>query len=495
MTIDRIRTLVQPASTLVMPDDDGSGGFGISVIRDPNRGHIIIGSPWKSYDYGAGVVWSGGVYVIKTSDGSLAQEILPISVNDQEKSADFGRAIALSGNWLAITTPRRDFFGNTDIGAVYFFEWTGSAYTYRQRLAGNGTALTTDFGESIAMDGSLCVVGDRGADNNGAGSGTIHIFRLSGGIWSEDVAAKTDAPITQDNQYFGHAVDVSGSYIAVSASQFWGDHNDQGRAWVYEDNGLGNALILRDTLLPTTTAIDDDIFGDSIEICGDYCAVGWQAYDPPGGYTNSGRIEVYRRSGTLWPHHQSLDLPETSKTTGAELGYGFGCTGGVSMAGDYLLGGAPRWARDPFPWGGGASFLWKRNSITNLYESISNTDGTLAIYPETNYAEFGASMSITSDGKMAISASWEYGTIPEGEYSYLGTVRLYEIPPPPVSPVASGFLVSASALEEVSVEIEQYMTKMHPVTKRRFTGWKWDEVIWPGEDIENNQDNNEEEDF
>jgi len=505
MTIDYIRTLVQPPSTLVLPDDNGSMGFSVALLYDEIRNHIIVGSPWKTHDYGGGPFWSGGVYIIDSNDGSLIQEILPTDPVDQDDWADFGIRIAQDGNWLVIISPKRNVLGHIDIGGVYFWEWTGATYVFRQRLTGNGAALSTDFGSSVGISGSLCVVGDRKTDISGTDSGTIHVFRESGGVWSEDVAAKTNAPTVQDFQYFGHAVDVDGQYIAVSANQFWGDHNDQGRAYIFKDAGLGNALILQDTLLATTIDAAHDIFGDSISLDNGYCGVGWQAYDQPGSppTTNEGRIEIFKRSGVSWPHHQSLDLPENSIYTKANLGFGNHTSGSVSLSGLYLLGGARGWTAPPAPSGWrGAGFLWKRNTITDFYEPVLCTDSSYAIYPGA-LAEFGASVAVCSDGRIAIGGYAEWGdwasnhALPEGPppaWSYLGTVRLYEIPPPPESPVASGFLVSSSALEEVSIEIEQYLTKMHPVTKRRLEGWKWDEVIWPGEDEDNNSDK-EEEDF
>jgi len=426
MTITRVKTLITPPG-LLLGADHGNTSFGSCIAIDETNDNVIVSDTTKSHDFGAGAKECGSVTVLDWSTGVLVQEISPENAIDQEDGAIFGKCIAQDGDWLVIGC------GQTDavLGTVYFYEWTGASFTYRQRLTGVGPPdVNGRFGYALDVSGSLCVVGDYRADNNGSNSGTVHIFRLSAGTWSEDTSALQHSVTVQSNQYFGWAISVDGNYILVSASYFFGDHNDQGRAYVFEDGGLGNFLTLRATLTPSEINVSYTYFADSVSISGDFCAIGWPRYELAGGKINSGRIEIFKRDGVSWTYHQSLDAPLESKDINAELGWGLDVLPSVNLNGTFLVGGAHAWAGAVDPGGNpGAAFLWRYISSTDLFESIPvDGSGNYPIYPEAD-AEFGSSLAVTSAGNMAIGGFAESANPPEGDPASTsgGTVRLYEV--------------------------------------------------------------------
>ena len=414
--IYRANTLIPPLNTL-QPDgwggyeDDGAiPGLGTSMQFD-DRGYMVAGFPYKYHDFGPGSVSCGCVYVLSLEDRSAVQVIYPENAADQIYWAGFGRAIAVSGTWLVIGCAG----DGSAPGTVYFYEWTGSAYTYRQRLTGTGTTSANNFGCSVAISGSLCCVGDDWADYTASNAGCVYTFRLAAGTWTEDTFSRTDAPTAQSSQRFGSVCAIDGAYLVVGAPQFDDGYVDKGRAYVFEDGGLGNPFILRQIVTPNAAAAAGECyFGESIDIGGDYCAIGWRTYDT--AVENAGgRIEVFKRSGTSWLFHQGLEspTPDGNGSGGILGGERWGRTqGSVSMAGEYLLGGAPAWYHHNSSPSGvwGCAFLWKRNATTDVYEVIEPEMGYgSAIYFMVS-AEFGNADAIGADGRFAVGAPSESGT-------------------------------------------------------------------------------------
>lgn len=412
----RQRTLVVPDSVL-LASDDGNWGFGQQLVIDEPHGHVIIGQIEKFHDFGGGEVYSGAVYVVDHATGALVQEVLPTNVADQTNGASFGIGIAQDGDWLLV--------GVSGTNVTYFFEWTGSAYTYRQRLAGSTTAPGDYFGCSVAIDGEYAAVGASCDDDAGTCSGTVFVFQRTGGVWAQTQAIP--APVAQTYQFFGSKVRLSGSHLAIAANQFYGTYNDEGRVWVYEESGgtFGSAQALTAGVHAAVTLM----MGDSMDLSGDYLAVGHRGHD-----SGRGAVSIFKLSVGTWSEIQFVECPDTPDTN-AGFGWGNTTTGSVALSSTNLLVGARGWydpLNNPGGWVGGA-FLFERDDADTYQLLAVGAAGGNPIYPAAK-AEFGASVAMSSDGTIAISGYSEYGdwatnnALPEGpppDYSYCGTVRIY----------------------------------------------------------------------
>jgi hypothetical protein len=432
--VSRLYTCTHPIGCLQLPDDDGNTRFGSGVLIDEVHGHLIVSDPTKSHDFGSGVVSCGGVYVLDLLTGAFIQEILPDDIADQIDQANFGGSLTHNGSdWLLIAC--FGSFGIT-VGSMYFLQWNGAAYDHKQRLTGAGATHSTSFGYSCDAASALCVVSEPGRN---ASRGGLHLFREVVGVWSEDVAALTDAPDVQIGQSFGHNVAVNAPFVAATAPGFDGDYVNQGRAYILEDTGVGIPLTLRSTLLcPAGGTPGEPNFGGSIDLTDDRCAVGWHNYVGAGA-SGDGAIAVFAGGALgVFAFSQLLTLPAASAGVNSNLGWWDSGSGTVRLAGDYLLGGAPQWRSDPAVLGAqGAAFLWKRNATTGQYAAVlaGQSGSTYPIYPGA-HGWIGYSVAITSTGTLAVGAAEEYGdwatfwAVPEGPpppYTYGGIVRVYTI--------------------------------------------------------------------
>lgn len=210
--------------------------FGISV--GISSGRIAVGAHGQDYDeIGASAITdAGAVYIYSGSlaSWSLTERIVP-SGNRSRNSADyFGRYLALSGNILAVTSPRYDWDadGNnmiTDSGGAFIYKHNGSAFVQNARLVppddGSGGRQASDqFGSAIDTDGTTVVVGSpyhnldlAGATSLGdAGASYVWTWDTSQFIYSQKlIASGTNARLASDQ--FGYAVTVSGNHIVIGS--------------------------------------------------------------------------------------------------------------------------------------------------------------------------------------------------------------------------------------------------------------------------------------
>lgn len=167
------------------------------------------------------------------------QQLAVVQASNGEDADKFGHSVAVSGDTLVVGAPGEDS-GATginadgsrndalDAGAVYVFQrinpgqWVQQAY-----IKGDATAGGDRFGYSVAIDGERLVVGAvleessaRGVggdqlDNGRHGSGAAYVFERSEGNWRQRVYLKAANADADDR--FGHAVDIAGSLVAVTA--------------------------------------------------------------------------------------------------------------------------------------------------------------------------------------------------------------------------------------------------------------------------------------
>ncbi|MCH7887296.1 MAG: FG-GAP repeat protein, partial [Candidatus Marinimicrobia bacterium] len=130
-----------------------------------------------------------------------------------------------------------------------------------------------------------------------------------------------------ENDHFGESASISGDYAVVGA-RFDDDNGlSSGSAYVFKRSGTSWAQEAK--LLPSDGAVEDR-FGVSVSISGDYAVVGAKFDDDNG--SKSGSAYVFKRAGASWTEEVKL-LPSDG-AAGDEFGKS------VSISGDYAVVGA-----------------------------------------------------------------------------------------------------------------------------------------------------------
>jgi hypothetical protein len=360
---------------LVAGDGANNDQFGRSVAL--NGGAALVGAP----NSGGAFSGQGAAYVFVTCDESRVQQ-QQLTANDGAAQDNFGGAVAINGDTIAVGAERDTVGPNASQGAVYVFTRSGATWSLQQKLTSNDGAENSFFGSAVSLNGDTLLVGasldpiegrlgqgsayvftrsggvwtqrqklvgvDREegqefgfavalgdntlavgafADGNGPNRhrGAVYVFTQSGGIWAPQQKIRG----VQVDEFFGNSIALSGDTLAVGAFRDdVGANVDQGSAYIYTRN---NGFWTQQQKLTAPDGAVNDFFGFSVALSGDTVAVG-SYQDDVGTTFNQGSAYVFTRSGGVWTQQQKLTANDG--VGGDEFGYS------VALSGDTLVVGA-----------------------------------------------------------------------------------------------------------------------------------------------------------
>ncbi len=219
---------------------------------------IAIVGAYLDDDNGDG---SGSAYVFDTITGQPLFKLLP---DDGSAGNEFGYSVAVNGT-LAIVGAHYDNDNGSDSGSAYLFD----AFTGQQlfKLTPSDGATRDEFGCAVAIVDTTAIVGAHYDDDNGFDSGSAYLFDTTTGqqlfkLTPDDGAADDD---------FGRSVAISGNVAIVGAALDDDNGTDSGSVYVF-DTTTGQQLF---KLLPSDGR-DGDVFGVSVSISGMTAIVGAQ---------------------------------------------------------------------------------------------------------------------------------------------------------------------------------------------------------------------------
>ena len=163
-----------------------------------------------------------------------------------------------------------------------------------QVLTTSGKA-NSHFGNSIAVDGDLMVVGAPFDDGKVADSGAAYVFKKNpdnDGQW-EQVALLVAEDGAFDDQ-FGQAVAISGSSVIVGAPWDWDNGARSGSAYIFEATDEAVNDWEQVAKLTQVEGSVEDLFGNAVSISGDTAVVGVIGDDIAG--ESSGSVSIYERN-------------------------------------------------------------------------------------------------------------------------------------------------------------------------------------------------------
>jgi hypothetical protein len=301
-----------------LSDPDGQTGDSFGDSIDIAGGGLLVGGPGVDAPGAAGA----GAAFLFARDGSTWSQTQWFSSVDAEGGDGFGSAVALGEDAAFVGAPARDgVFGSlADVGLA-------SAFAIVPELEQPGPSAQDHFGYSVATDGTIAVIGARSDDTtDGTDAGSAYVFERDGTRWMlrDTLTASDGGPF----EYFGGSVAVDGATVFVGAE--WvdvGGHPDAGAVYVFTRSGNDWTEQLKTFALD---AADFAHFGSSVDIDGDWAAVGAKWADTAGGL-QAGAVYVYRRIGGVWFEWQKLTAGDG--TGDDELGIAVGLDAPTLVAG------------------------------------------------------------------------------------------------------------------------------------------------------------------
>lgn len=396
--------------------------------------YAMVGVPNDDTDHGRDV---GSVQVFFRSEAGWVQH-QKLNASDAIDEDEFGTAIAMSGNYAVVGTPRKDGVG-ANSGAAYIFKREGTEWVETFKLTGSNETSGDHFGTSVAIDGDTILVGGHRTNEPFADGGTVYVFeRTSGENWEE--TARLSAPDGTNFSYFGFSVGLDANTAIVGAIRDDEAGLDAGAAYVFVRNQ--SVWSLQTKLIGNNTKSEDK-FGYAVDVDGDFAIV-TSPYN-----RGTGAAYIYRREGTVWEQkrnrvrvrmipidpdgatffgtsvaisgetavigaigaligkeesgaayvftqneppfwNQHTKLASGDRHGGDQLGYA------VAISGNEIIAGAP--FQDAGGRSSGAAYIFQKNEEATWVESAKLSDGETA-----SEDQFGTSVAIS--GNIAVSGA------------------------------------------------------------------------------------------
>jgi len=325
----------------------------------------VVGAPDKNSGAGA-------VYVFTSSGGTWSQRA-ELTATGGSANSNFGWSVALSGSVAVVGAPGKS--------AAYVFTGSGGTWSQRAELTAAGGVYSYLFGFSVALSGSTAVVGAYGQNSY---TGAAYVFTGSGGTWTQraELTAADGAP----GEAFGISVAVSRSTAVVGA---YGKNSYTGAAYVF--TGSGGTWSQRAELTAADGAAGDG-FGYAVALSGSTAVVG-------APYKSA--AYVFTGSGGTWT--------QQAKLTAADAAAGDQFGGSVAVSASTAVVGAPAKNSNT-----GAAYVF---ALPTQQAKLAATGGAANSYFGYSVAISGSTAVVGAYGKNSVTGAAYVFTLSRGSWS------------------------------------------------------------------------------
>ena len=311
-----------PVLTLVDPGPPGGDRFGQSVAISGSR--IVVGAYLNDLD----ALDTGRAYVFDLAGSTPSVPEVVLSIPSPTILDQFGVSVAISGSLAVVGAPAEDT-GGSSAGSVYVFDVNGATPSVPILTVNNPEPNSGDFfGSAVALSGTRLVVGADNDDTGATNTGIVYVFDLAGatpGVPTHVLANPTPAP----SELFGDVVAVSGDRVVVGVPNDSEMGSGSGAVYVYDLSGVSPTDPVVTLFHPTPSTADR--FGAAVAINGSKVVVGTPS-DDDGGIT-TGTAHVFDVAGAT-PTEPVATLHNPTPASGDFFG------DGVAISGDIVVVGA-----------------------------------------------------------------------------------------------------------------------------------------------------------
>lgn len=150
--------------------------------------------------------------------------------------------------------------GGPDAGAAYVYTRSSNSWNQSQRLTASNAVAYHNFGQGLAIEGGLLVVGapKKASAESASSHGSAYVFAKSGGSWAETHILNPDQ-MEGSSMQFAADVATDGSNVLVGAKNANGN---RGRAYLFKSSGANFSRIK----LQAPDRVARDYYGRSVAI-------------------------------------------------------------------------------------------------------------------------------------------------------------------------------------------------------------------------------------
>ncbi|GGH69697.1 T9SS type A sorting domain-containing protein [Phaeocystidibacter marisrubri] len=308
---------------LISPDANDNDYFGFAVAM---YGDFLVVSARNDDEDENGLNYmsgAGSAYVFQNTGGSWVF-VQKIVASDRETGAAYGHDVDITARRIIIGAWGEDGGSGvpsaTNAGAAYIYRWDGVTWNEIQKIVASDRASQDQFGTAVAISGEFAVVGSprESEDVNGlntmSSSGSAYFFEFIGGVWTE--VQKVTSSDRGSSEYYGMSVDLDKDRAIIGARNDNQDENGvgsltaAGSAFIYHRAPGGSGTWNQINKIDASDRATGDRFGFSVGISGNTAVVGapLEDQDATGGNTVSGAGSsyIFEFNGSSWAQSQKI---------------------------------------------------------------------------------------------------------------------------------------------------------------------------------------------
>lgn len=304
-----------------------------------------------------------------------------VAASDSANGAQFGTSVAIDGTLAVIGAPNAPVGENFQQGAAYVFRNLNGVWTEVARLVASDGSSGDAFGQTVAVSGNTVAVGAfRAVVNGGAQQGAVYVFTGADGNWSE--ARKLAVYDPAGGATFGSSLALDGDTLLIGAMNAIVDGRPTGAAYVFKESAGSWSQTAK--LTPHDFPAKGEFgyaFGYSVALDGATALIGAQSAAVD-GHAFQGAAYVFRRSVDSW--NEIRKLTPGDGVGGENFGYS------VALDGQTAFVGALAADVDGHSHQGAAYVFDGTGDLWNQVQKIVAADGT-------DNGFFGASVAVAGD--------------------------------------------------------------------------------------------------
>jgi hypothetical protein len=271
-----------------------------------------------------GLRHQGAAYIFTKGDDGLWTQAQMLTASDFGAEAQFGNAVAISGDTVLIGAFNSTIDDNFYQGAAYVFTRSGTAWTQSQKLVADDGIGGDDFGNAVALDGNRALVAAPYGSGVSAQTGTVYEFENAGGVWTQTAKLSADDGAFFDT--FGYAIALAGDTALITAPYAQvGDNAGQGAVYVFD---LADGGQIPTQKVTASDGAASDALGASISLDGDTMLVGASS-----ALEYAGEAWLFSNADGTWG--EVGQLSGSGEVSGDNVGYA------VALSGTTAILGAP----------------------------------------------------------------------------------------------------------------------------------------------------------
>lgn len=211
---------------LVQSDGQAGDLFGNHVAIDANT--VLVDSRGDD-----DVAFNAGSVFVFERTGTTWAETQKVQPSDLGSGDMFGYVLDLEDDRFVATCFYQDTVSYNSGAAYVYKRQEDGTWLKEQKLQPHDPGFDRIFGRSVTIHRGRILVGSTNDPTNGQNAGAAYLFKLRGGIWTED--SKVIGNDTEANDQFGISVGLSDQLAAVGA---YGHDHSRGAVYMFHENLL-----------------------------------------------------------------------------------------------------------------------------------------------------------------------------------------------------------------------------------------------------------------